>query len=104
MIADSAVGGDRRHHLRPAEPHQAKELEELQGRSASHRDHPDGYVDRAGDARRVTESCVSDDSVFVLVDSDGRTLGFHGSTEDDDGLLPDGTFLDETTSGRSHPC
>jgi hypothetical protein len=47
-MAGSAVGGDRRHHLRPAEPHQAKELEELQDRSASHWDYPDGYFDWAG--------------------------------------------------------
>jgi hypothetical protein len=103
-MAGSAVGGDRRHHLRPAEPHEAKELEELQDRSASHWDHPDGYFDRAGDARRVTESYVSDDSGFVLVDSDGCKLDFYGFTEDDDGLLPDRMFLDEITRGRSHPC
>ncbi|MBB3084541.1 hypothetical protein FHR93_002755 [Geodermatophilus sabuli] len=30
--------------------------------------------------------------------------GSYGSTEDDDGLLLDEMFLDETTSGRSHPC
>jgi hypothetical protein len=100
-MAACAVGGDRRHHLRPAEPHEA---EELQDRSASHRDHPDGYVDWAGDARRATESHVSDHSVVVLVDSDGRERGFDGSTGDDDGLLPDRMFLDETASGRSHPC
>jgi hypothetical protein len=28
----------------------------------------------------------------------------HGSTGDDDGLLLDSTYLDETTSGRSQPC
>jgi hypothetical protein len=48
VMAGSAVRGDRRHHLRPAEPHETKELEELQDRSASHWDHPDGHFDWAG--------------------------------------------------------
>jgi GNAT superfamily N-acetyltransferase len=99
-MAGSAGGGDRRHHLRPAEPHEATELEELQDRSASHWDYPDGYFDWAGDARRVTESYVSENSVFVLVDSDGRKLGFYGFTEDDDGLLLDRMFLDVDQIGR----
>ena len=50
VTAASVGGGDRRHHLRRAEPHEAKELEELQDRSASHWDYPDGYFDWAGDA------------------------------------------------------
>ena len=100
MTTASAVGGDRRHHLRRAEPHEAKELEELQDRSASHWDYPDGYFDWAGDARRITESYVRDNSVLVLVDSDGRKLGFYGFTEDDDGLLLDRMFLDIDQIGR----
>jgi GNAT superfamily N-acetyltransferase len=99
-MAGSAVGGDRRHHLRPAEPHEAKELEELQDRSASHWGYPDGYFDWAGDARRITESYVSHNAVFILVDSDGRTLGFYGFTEHDDGLLLDRMFLDVDQIGR----
>jgi GNAT superfamily N-acetyltransferase len=100
MTAGSVVGGDRRHHFRRAEPHEAKELEELQDRSASHWDYPDGYFDWAGDARKITESYVRDNSVLVLVDSDGRKLGFYGFTEDDDGLLLDKMFLDVDQIGR----
>ena len=100
MTTGSAVGGDRRHHLRRAEPHEAKELEELQDRSASHWDYPDGYFDWAGDAREITESYVRDNSVLVLVDSDGRKLGFYGFTQDDDGLLLDKMFLDADQIGR----
>jgi GNAT superfamily N-acetyltransferase len=108
--ADDGLPGDgdhRRHHLRRAEPHEAKELEELQTRSASHWDYPDGYFDWAGDARRVTESYVHDNPVLVLVDGDvdgdgdGRKLGFYSFTEDDDGdLLLDRMFLDVDQIGR----
>ena len=88
------MGGDLGQRFRRAEPHEAKELEELQDRSASHWDYPDGYFDWAGDARRIAESYVHDNPVFVLVDSDGRTLGFYSFTEDDDGLLLDKMFLE----------
>ena len=89
-----------RHAFRRAEPHEAKELEELQTRSASHWDYPDGYFDWAGDAPRVRESYVRDNSVLVLVDDDGRKLGFYGFTEGDDGLLLDKMFLDVDQIGR----
>ena len=100
VTAASAVGGDRRHHFRRAEPHEAKELEELQYRSASHWEYPDDYFDWAGDARRITESYVRDNAVLVLVDSDGRKLGFYGFTKDEDGLLLDKMFLDVDQIGR----
>ena len=100
MTAASAGGGDRRHHLRRAEPHEAKELEELQNRSASHWDYPDGYFDWAGDARKIAESYVRDNAVLVLVDSDGRKLGFYGFTEDGDDLLLDKMFLDVDQIGQ----
>ena len=100
MTTGSAVGGDRRHHLRRAEPHEAKELEELQDRSASHWAYPDGYFDWAGDARGITESYVRANPVLVLVDSAGRKLGFYSFTEDDDGLLLDRMFLDVDQIGR----
>jgi GNAT superfamily N-acetyltransferase len=88
------VDGDRRHWFRAAEPHEAKELEAIQDRSASHWDYPDGYFDWAGDARRITESYVRDNPVLVLLDSDGRKLGFYSFTEDGDDLLLDRMFLD----------
>lgn len=88
------------HHLRPAEPYEAKELEELQYRSASHWNYPDGYFDWAGDAREITESYVRDNPVFVLIDNNGRKLGFYSFTEDDDGLLLDKMFLDVDQIGR----
>ncbi len=88
------------HHLRRAEPHEAEELEELQARSASHWDYPDGYFDWAGDARSIRESYVRDNTVLVLVDNDGRKLGFYGFTQDDDGLLLDKMFLDVDQIGR----
>jgi len=47
-MAGIAVGGDCRHQRRPAEPPEAKELEELRDRSASHWDCPDGSFDWAG--------------------------------------------------------
>jgi GNAT superfamily N-acetyltransferase len=101
VTTGSAVGDDRRHHLRRAEPHEANELEDLQDRSASHWDYPDGYFDWAGDARSITASYVRDNSVLVLVDSEGRKLGFYGFTEDDDGmLLLDRMFLDVDQIGR----
>ena len=88
-----------RYEFRRAEPHEAQDLEELQDRSASHWDYPDGYFDWAGDARSILESYVRDNAVFVLVDSDGRTLGFYSFT-DDDGLLLDKMFLDVDQIGR----
>jgi GNAT superfamily N-acetyltransferase len=100
VTTGSAFGGDRRHHLRRAEPREAKELEELQNRSASHWDYPDGYFDWAGDAREITESYVRDNTVLVLVASDGRQLGFYSFTADDDGLLLDKMFLDVDQIGR----
>lgn len=100
MTDASAGGRDRRHHLRRAEPHEARELEELQYRSASHWHYPDGYFDWAGDARRITKSYVRDNAVFVLADDDGRRLGFYGFTEDNDGLLLDKMFLDVDQIGR----
>ena len=65
-------------------------------------DYPDGYFDWAGDARRIAESYVHDNPVFVLVNSDGRTLGFYSFTEDDDGLLLDRMFL-EVRPDRQRP-
>ncbi len=89
--------GDR-HHLRRAQPHEAGDLEELQTRSASHWDYPDGYFDWAGDARAIPESYVRDNPVHVLVDGD-RLLGFYGFIHDDD-LLLDKMFLDVDQIGR----
>ena len=90
------------HHFRRAEPREAKELEELQRRSASHWNYPDGYFDWAGDAPKITESYIRDNTVLVLVDSDSdrRRLGFYGFTENDDGLLLDKMFLDVDQIGR----
>ena len=59
--------------FRPAEPDEATELEELQERSASHWDYPDGYFDWAGDARDIHASYVRDNPVHVLVD--GAVVG-----------------------------
>ena len=87
------------HHFRSAEPHEAKDLEELQKRSASHWNYPDGYFDWAGDALSITESYVRDNPVVVLVDGDGRRLGFYAFTEGDD-LLLDKMFLDVDQIGR----
>lgn len=87
-------------HLRRAEPDEAKDLEELQYRSASHWDYPDGYFDWAGDDLKIPESYVRDNTVLVLVDSDGRRLGFYSFTEDDDGLLLDRMFLDVDQIGQ----
>jgi phosphoenolpyruvate synthase/pyruvate phosphate dikinase len=89
-----------RNHLRSAEPDEAKELEELQIRSASHWDYPDGYFDWAGDSLRITESYVRDNPVLVLVDDDGRKLGFYSFTDSDEGLLLDKMFLDVDQIGR----
>ena len=91
---------DGRHHVRPAEPHEAKELEELQARSASHWDYPDSYFDWAGDSLRITESYVHDNPVQVLADGNGRPLGFYSFTDSDDGLLLDKMFLDVDQIGR----
>ena len=88
------VGTLNTHALRRAEPHEAKDLEALQERSASHWDYPDGYFDWAGDARRIRESYVRDNPVLVLVDQDGRKLGFYSFTEGDEDLLLDRMFLD----------
>ncbi len=87
------------HRFRRAEPHEAAELEELQSRSASHWNYPDGYFDWAGDAPRISESYVRENTVLVLVDGD-RTLGFYGFTEGDEGLLLDKMFLDVDQIGR----
>lgn len=88
-----------RLRVRRAEPHEAKDLEELQERSASHWGYPDGYFDWAGDARSITETYVHDNAVFVLVDH-GRKLGFYSFTESDDGLLLDRMFLDIDQIGK----
>jgi GNAT superfamily N-acetyltransferase len=93
-VTPGGADGVRRHHLRRAEPHEAKELEELQDRSASHWGYPDGYFDWAGDAPKITESYIRDNPVLVLVDSDGRKLGFYAFTQGDGGLLLDKMFLD----------
>ena len=84
---------------RPAVPDEAKELEELQNRSASHWGYPEGYFDWAGDARDIPESYVRDNTVFVLVDGD-RTMGFYSFTDSDEGLLLDRMFLDADQIGR----
>ena len=97
MTTGEAVGD---HRVRSAEPHEAKELEELQSRSASHWNYPDGYFDWAGDAPKITESYIRDNTVRVLVDSDGRKLGFYGFTQNDGGLLLDKMFLDADQIGR----
>ncbi|CAM3335246.1 GNAT family N-acetyltransferase [Occultella aeris] len=89
----SAVGYGARLQFRRAEPYEAKELEELQNRSASHWGYPEGYFDWAGDARRISESYVRDNPVLVIIDREGRKLGFYGFTEDDDGLLLDKMFV-----------
>ncbi len=93
------VGGPGRQ-FRRAEPHEAKELEALQKRSTSHWDYPDGYFDWAGDAVRISESYVSSNPVMVLVDHEGRKLGFYSFTEDDEGLLLDRMFLDSDRIGE----
>jgi GNAT superfamily N-acetyltransferase len=100
MSMSAISAGDGRHQFRRAEPHEAEELEELQYRSASHWGYPDGYFDWAGDARRIAGSYVRANPVVVLVDSDGRKLGFYSFTEDDDGLLLDKMFLDVDQIGR----
>ena len=84
----------RPHHVRSAEPHEAVELEELQERSASHWDYPDGFFDWAGDERRIPESYIREHPVLALVDDGGRTLGFYSFTEGDEGLLLDRMFVD----------
>lgn len=96
----ASTGGDGRHHFRRAEPHEAKELEDLQERSASHWDYPDGFFDWAGDAPKITESYIRDNAVHVLVDDDDRKLGFYGFIEDKDGLLLDKMFLDVDQIGQ----
>lgn len=85
--------------LRRAEPHEASDLEALQRRSAAHWDYPDGYFDWAGDAVRISPSYVRDNPVFVLVDGEGRVLGFYAFTRDG-GLLLDRMFLDADQIGR----
>lgn len=96
----AASAGGRAHNLRRAEFHEAKELEELQYRSTSHWTYPDGYFDWAGDALSITESYVRDNAVFVLVDSEGRKLGFYSFSETDDGLLLDRMFVDVDQIGQ----
>lgn len=86
--------------FRAAVPREARDLEELQTRSASHWDYPEGYFDWAGDARKISEAYVRDNRVQVLVDGDGRTLGFYSFTENEDGLLLDRMFLDADQIGR----
>lgn len=60
MTAASAGESNRRQHLRRAEPSEAKDLEELQDRSASHWNYPDGLLL---------------DKMFLDVDEIGRGLG-----------------------------
>ena len=90
---------DHGHHFRRAEPHEAKELEELQNRSASHWDYPDGYFDWAGDAGGSL-SPTSATTRSSSSSTDGRKLGFYSFTEGDDGLLLDRMFLDVDQIGR----
>jgi len=92
--------GDDHRRFRRAEPADAEALEQLQQRSASHWNYPDGYFDWAGDALRIPESYVRDNPVHVLVDRDGRTLGFYSFTEDGDDLLLDRMFLDVDQIGQ----
>ena len=87
-------------HLRRARPEEAGALEALQNRSATHWGYPEGYFDWAGDARDIPESYVRDNTVYVLVDPDGRRLGFYGFTEEGDDLLLDKMFVDLDEIGR----
>lgn len=88
--------------FRRAEPHDAQALEQLQSRSASHWNYPEGYFDWAGDARRIRESYIRENTVFVLLDGQGRDVGFYSFTIDDDELLLDKMFVDVDQIGRGH--
>lgn len=98
----SESGDHRPGHFRRAEPHDAQALEELQTRSASHWNYPEGYFDWAGDARRIGESYIRDNPVYVLLDDEGRKLGFYSFTVEDAELLLDKMFVDVDQIGRGY--
>jgi GNAT superfamily N-acetyltransferase len=89
-----------RPRFRRAEASDAGDLEELQDRSASHWNYPEGYFDWAGDARRIPESYIRDNPVFVLVDGAGSKLGFYSFTDQAHDLLLDKMFVDVDQIGR----
>ncbi|MFY1692065.1 GNAT family N-acetyltransferase [Plantactinospora sp. WMMB782] len=77
-------------------------MEELQNRSASHWNYPAGYFDWAGDARRIRESYIRENPVYILLDGRGRDVGFYSFTTEDDELLLDRMFVDVDQIGRGH--
>jgi GNAT superfamily N-acetyltransferase len=79
--------------IRPAAPHEAGALADLQNRSSTHWGYPPDFFDWAPGAHVIPESYVRDNPVYVL-EEDGRAVGFYGFTMEDGELLLDKLFVD----------
>ena len=79
--------------IRPAEPHEAGMLADLQNRSSTHWGYPPDFFDWAPQAHVIPQAYVRDNHVYVL-EEDGRVVGFYGFTMEDGELLLDKLFVD----------
>lgn len=83
----------RSQTIRPAAPHEANELADLQNRSSSHWGYPADFFDWAPGAHAIPDEYVRDNTVYVL-EEDGQHIGFYGFTMEDGELLLDKLFVD----------
>jgi GNAT superfamily N-acetyltransferase len=79
--------------FRPAQPHEASVLADLQNRSSTHWGYPPDFFDWAPEAHVIPEEYVRDNPVYLL-EEDGRIIGFYGFTMEDDEMLLDKLFVD----------
>lgn len=79
--------------IRPAEPHEADILADLQNRSSTHWGYPPDFFDWAPEAHVIPEDYVRDNAVCLL-EEDGRIVGFYGFTMEGVELLLDKLFVD----------
>lgn len=79
--------------IRPAEPHEAGTLADLQNRSSTHWGYPPDFFDWAPGAHVIPEGYVRDNPVYAL-EEDARVVGFYGFTMEGGELLLDKLFVD----------
>ena len=79
--------------IRPAEPHEASMLADLQNRSSTHWGYPPDFFDWAPEAHVIPEEYVRDNGVYLLEEY-GRVVGFYGFTMEGGELLLDKLFVD----------
>jgi GNAT superfamily N-acetyltransferase len=79
--------------IRPAEPHEARMLADLQNRSSTHWGYPPDFFDWAPEAHVIPQEYVRDNAVYLLEEG-GRVAGFYGFTMEGGELLLDKLFVD----------